>query len=321
MLAKSPYSISKKPLQEIKGRPKMTIRLLRTLIAVADARTFSAAAAVVHVTHAAVSQQMQTLEADLGSVLFNRDTRTPELTPVGKEVVRKARKLIADYDNLVPSILNDDGLSGVVSLGTLRTTLTGLTAQAMAGLTAKYPRLGLHIKPGLTGALLSEIERGHLDAAIVTKPHLMPVDISFRELAIEPMQLIAAVEETETDPIELLKTRPFIRFNRNAVLGTLIDNWLLSKRLRVSEVMELDSPEAISSMVHANLGVSIVPDLAVKAPNEMPVKRIPLGPDAPVRSLGLAFHKDQIKMQAIDEIFAALARVIAEPPKGGTSAQ
>lgn len=296
----------------------MTIRLYRTLIAIADARTFSAAADVVHVTHAAVSQQMQTLEANLGVALFNRDTRTPELTPIAVEVVRKARELVADYDNLVPSILADDGLSGGVTLGVLRTTLTGLTPQAMARLTAKFPDLSLHIRPGLTETLLTDITRGTLDAAIVTKPHLMPIDIRFRELAKEPMQLIAAVEETEDDPIALLTSRPFIRFDRNAVLGALIDNWLRSKQLRVSEMMELDSPEAITSMVHANLGVSIVPDLAVKPHDTMPVKRISLGDDAPVRSLGLAFHKDQIKMRLIDEVFAALIDVItAEQEKIG----
>jgi DNA-binding transcriptional LysR family regulator len=190
----------------------------------------------------------------------------------------------------------------------------------MARLTLKFPNLGLHIKPGLTGALLTEIGRGNLDAAIITKPHFMPADIRFREVATEPMQLIAAVEETIDDAITLLKTRPFIRFNRNAVLGTLIDNWLLSKRLRVNEVMELDGPEAIASMVHANLGVSIVPDLAVKAHIKLPVQCISLGSDAPVRSIGLAFHKDQIKMRVIDEVFAALKEVVAaQRPRAGTT--
>lgn len=288
----------------------MTIRLLRTLVAIADTSTFSAAANEVHVTHAAVSQQMQTLEANLGIALFNRATRTPELTPIAHEIVRKARKLIADYDNLVPSVLADGGLSGVVHLGVLRTTLTGLTPKAMVVLKTKYPNIRLRIQPGLTGTLLTEIERGNLDAAIVTKPHLMPPGIRFRELTLEPMQLIAATEESGTDPIELLTTRPFIRFNRNAVLGTLIDNWIMSKRLHVTETMELDSPEAIASMVHANLGVSIVPDLAVKSQDSIRVKRLPLGEDAPVRCLGLAYHKDQIKAQLIDELFNVLRQVI-----------
>ena len=290
----------------------MSIRHLRTLIAVADESTFSAAASIVHVTHAAVSQQMRTLEMDLSIALFNRTTRTPQLTPVGLEVVRKARRLIRDYDNLAASVLTDVGLSGVITLGALRTSLTGLTPQAMAKLKAKFPNLGLHIKPGLTGALLIDIERGNLDAAIVTKPHLMPVDILFRELAQEPMQLITAVEETENDPIVLLNTRPFIRFNRKAEQGALIDNWLLSKRIRVSEAMELDSPEAIASMVHANLGISIVPDLTVKSLDKIPVKRLSLGLGAPTRSLCLAYHKDQIKTRFIDEVFLALANVIKE---------
>lgn len=288
----------------------MTIRLLRTLVAIADTKTFSAAANVVHVTHAAVSQQMQTLEADLGISLFNRATRTPELTPIAHEIVHKARKLISDYDNLVPSVIADGGLTGVVTLGVLRTTLTGLTPQAMAVLKAKYPQIGLRLRPGLTGTLLTEIERGNLDAAIVTKPHMMPPGIRFRTLTQEPMQLIAAQEETGTNPLELLTTRPFIRFNRNAVLGTLIDNWILSKRLNVHETMELDSPEAITSMVHANLGVSIVPDLAVKPIDTIKVKQISLGEDAPTRCLGLAYHKDQIKTQLIDELFTALSSVI-----------
>jgi DNA-binding transcriptional LysR family regulator len=288
----------------------MTIRQLRTLVAVADSKTFSAAADVVHVTHAAVSQQMQVLEADLGISLFNRSARTPELTPVAHEVVAKARKLIADYDNLVPSVLGDGGLSGVITLGALRTTLTGLTPQAMAVLKLKFPQIGLHIRPGLTASLLADIERGNLDAAIVTKPHLMPEGVRFRELTEESMQLIAAIEEPDEDPIELLRTRPFIRFNRNAVVGTLIDNWILSKRIRVAETMELDSPEAISSMVHANLGVSIVPKLAVQPLESIPVKRLSLGPDAPKRTLGLAHRENQFKKQAIEEIFEALLNVI-----------
>ncbi|WP_425040978.1 LysR family transcriptional regulator [Primorskyibacter sp. S187A] len=288
----------------------MTIRLLRTLVAIADTKTFSAAAEVVHVTHAAVSQQMQTLEADLGIALFDRSTRTPELTPVAHKIVANARKLIADYDNLVPSALEDGGLTGVVTLGALRTTLTGLTPRAMAILKAKFPETILHIRPGLTGTLLADVERRSLDAAIVTKPHLMPVGVAFRELTHEPMQLIASHEEPLDDPIKLLTTRPFIRFNRSAVVGTLIDNWIVSKRIRVSETMELDSPEAIASMVHANLGVSIVPDLAVKPFDGIPIKRIPLGPDAPRRHLGLVYQEDNLKTRAIDELFIALNSVI-----------
>ena len=298
---------------------RMTIRLFRTLVAIADHKTFSAAADVVHVTHAAVSQQMQTLEAELGLSLFDRATRTPELTPVARQIVAKARVLVADYDNLVPSVLADGGLTGTIRLGALGTTLTGLTPQAMALLKSWFPQIGLHIKPGLTSALLADIERGVLDAAIISKPHLMPVGLVFRELTEEPMHLIAAADEAENDPIRLLHDRPFIRFNRNAVVGTLIDNWILSKRIRVVETMELDSPEAIASMVHANLGVSIVPSPAVRPLDGFALKRLGLGADAPTRILGLAYHKDQIKTQALEALFDALCSVIATAQSDGAT--
>lgn len=298
----------------------MTIRRLRTLVAVAETDTFSAAADVVHITHAAVSQQMQALEAELGIRLFDRSTRTPKLTQAAQQIVSKAKKLISDYDNLVPTVLNDGGLHGVIKLGVLRTTLTGLVPQAMAALKSRCPEIGLHIRPGLTATLFAEIERNNLDAAIATKPHLMPTGVAFREIAVEPMQLVAAMEEPGDDPVALLKTRPFIRFDRTAVVGALIENWLLSKRIQVNEMMELDSPEAIASMVHANLGVSIVPDLVVKPPDPVPVKRLCLGVDAPRRTLGLVHRKDQLKTQALEEVFEALLSVVRTANPGTNAA-
>ncbi|MFK7858397.1 MAG: LysR family transcriptional regulator [Granulosicoccus sp.] len=293
----------------------MSIRLLRTLIAVADSRTFSAAADRVHVTHAAVSQQMQTLESDLDITLFDRSKRTPELTPVAHEIVRKARQLIVDYDNLVSSVVDDDGLNSDVTFGALPTTLTGLTPQAMALLRNRFPQLRVHIRPGLTGELLSDIKRGRLDTAVLSKPHLLPLGVEFKELVTEPLELIASTRMAGDDPTSLLATQPFIRFNRNAVVGALIDNWFLSKRIRVSEIMELDSLEAIESMVHANLGVSIVAKRTVQPYNAIPLKRVSLGDDAPSRCLGVAYRQDYTKTRVIEELFTALRDVINESSK------
>ncbi|MEM8978295.1 MAG: LysR family transcriptional regulator [Pseudomonadota bacterium] len=299
----------------------MSIRQLRTLVAIADTKTFSAAARATHVTHAAVSQQMQSLEAELGVTLFNRAKRTPELTPLGHQIVIKARELIEAYDTLVPSVLADGGLSGTIKLGAIGTTLTGLMPNALAVLKAQYPQIGLHIRPGLTGPMLADIERGLLDAAIITKPQVLPSWIVFQRLTTEQMHVIASVEESETDPVRLLRERPFIRFNRTAVLGALIDAWIMSKDLMVHEAMELDSAEAIASMVAANLGVSIVPDTAVPAPQVAALKHLSLGTSAPTRVLGLVHHKDGIKTRALDGLYSALRTTLenAAPKKGRES--
>ena len=138
----------------------------------------------------------------------------------------------------------------------------------------------------------------------------MPIGLTFRELVVEPLELLAATEERCNDPLKLLVARPFIRFNRSAVVGTLIENWIQSKGIRVSESMELDSLEAISSMVHATLGVSIVPRRFVRPHEDIPVKHLALGPDAPTRSLGLAWREDRFRTGVINELLLAMQQVI-----------
>jgi len=288
----------------------MTIRLLRTLIAVSETKSFSEAAERVHITHAAISQQMKTLEDHLGVSLFDRSSRSPTLTPIARQIIEKARKIIEDYDNLAKPDQLEDIFNSEINLGVVPTTLTGLTPKAIGLLKSRYPNMKIHVKSGLTATLMADIGRGTVDAAIVSKPHLMPSKIAFHHIAEEEMKLLVQEDETETDLMVLFQEKPFIRFNRSEVIGNLIDNWIASKNIPIVETMELDSGEAISGMVSAGLGISILPEAVVKSGNESPVKRLSLGRGAPKRTLGLVYRNDNIKIHVIKALQDAIDQTV-----------
>ncbi|WP_281858378.1 LysR family transcriptional regulator [Litoreibacter halocynthiae] len=289
----------------------MSIRMLRTLIAVEENGTFSAAGEAVFVTHAAVSQQMKALEEGWGITLFDRTRRTPELTPVGRAIVTRAREIVAAYDNLLPSVLGDDGLRGNLSLGSVPTGLTSLIPFAITSIKARFPDLHIGVTPGQTKELLIDLERGVLDAAVITKPHVIPHNMRWAPISREPMELLTSLNVTSDDPFEILATHPYIRFTRKALLSDFIDNWLQEKNITVKDTMELENLEIISSMVHADLGVSIVPRRSVQPPNPLPLKHIPLGDDAPVRELGLMSLANTVKLRVLQEVEAELLNAVA----------
>ncbi|AUJ63529.1 LysR family transcriptional regulator [Aestuarium zhoushanense] len=289
----------------------MTIRLLKTLVAIEEYGTFSAAADSIFITHAAVSQQMKLLEEEWGVKIFDRSHRTPELTPVGRALVAKARKVIAEYENLLPSVLEDDGLSGELMLGAVPTTLTGLVPLTVSSLKNSFPKLHVRIQPGLTNDLILQLERGRIDAAIVSHPSHIPKGQIWNEVAKEDFQLLASQDTGSDDPFELLQTNPFIRFTRNAVVGSLIEAWLQDQKIHVDDTMELEGLEAISSMVLCNMGVAIAPRRCVQVMHPLPLKRLSLGPSAPHRILGVICRQDRAKTRAIEEVVDRLRQAAA----------
>jgi len=209
--------------------------------------------------------------------------------------------VVADYEGLVDSVIGDHGVKGELLLGAVPTTLTGLVPLAASMLKQEYPDLHVRVIPGLSHELIRMLERGSIDAAIVSKPSTIQKTHSWQLLAVEPLELLASTDTEGDDPMVLLRTNPFIRFSREAVVGELIESWLEGQGIVVKDSMELESLEAISSMVLSNLGVSIAPRRCVQNMNPLPIKRLALTHNTPSRQLGLLNRRDSTKSRIIDE--------------------
>ena len=148
----------------------LSISLLRTLIAISEHGSFSAAADHVCLTHAAVGQQMKRLEELFQVELFDRSNKSPQLNPLGLALIPRAREVVYAYEALFNDVTGDTQLSGELILGAVPSTIRGLIPQSMKKLIKSYPDLHIRVVPGLSGSLLEQVERGALDAAVLSTP-------------------------------------------------------------------------------------------------------------------------------------------------------
>ncbi|MCH2078180.1 MAG: LysR substrate-binding domain-containing protein [Rhodobacteraceae bacterium] len=288
----------------------MSIRALRTLIAVRRHGTFRQAAEVEHLTPSAVSHQMKQLEETWGLELFDRTLKTPKLTQAGLTLVEEAEGLVAAYDNLPAKVMARDELSGELILGAVPTTLVGLVPRGLAQLKALHPDIRVRIVPGLTNDLFLQLARGQIDGAILSKPDVLPRGLHLAEIISEDFVLLAPKEMSDETPRDLLRTEPFIRFTRDAVVGRQIEAWLQKRGITVTDAMELDGLDAISSMVAAGLGVSIVPRSIFAAQGDLPVARLTLEDTPPRRIIGLVNQANTSRSRMIDATRHALLQTV-----------
>jgi len=238
----------------------MSLRALRTLIAVAKFGSFARAAEAVCLTQSAVSLHIRSLEADFNASLFDRSRRVPVLTDAGHRAVERAREIVALYDGIGAELGESGELAGRLRLGVIQTALAEPLPAALAALRAAHPRLRVLVHSGMSAELAVRVDAGDLDAAITTepvKPH--PAGLAGTVLYREGFWMVAPPGNAGRDVGTLLQAHPFIRFDRRAWSGRTIDAELRRMRLRVQTEMELDSRDAILGMVASGLGVGVVP--------------------------------------------------------------
>jgi DNA-binding transcriptional LysR family regulator len=278
---------------------------LKTFIAVTQYGTFSGAGARIGLTQSAVSAQMQRLEEELGFALFDRTGRSATLNDAGRETLALAEEMMTLYARLSQrgAVAAE---SGMLRVGAIASAQVSFVADALARFRDDRPGWRIRVVPGVSLALLGQVDSGELDLAVIIKPPFaLPSELEWRTLVTEQFVLLVPKKLTRGQRgwRELLNSEPFIRYDRTSFGGRLVDRFLRRSRLNVHDVIELDELQAIVQLVARGIGVALIPKSAGLGKWPVGVAALELGEATFQREIGLV-QRPRHSRQAVADVLA-----------------
>lgn len=289
----------------------MNLRQLRTLSAIRKHGSFAAAGEHIGLSQSAISVQMQQLEQSLGASLFERGSRPVALTPEGAQISGIADEVLGRLAQ-IERIASGSETPGSVTLGFVPTTVQYLLPRVLEALRETWPELQVRVRSGLSGELSAAVARRELDYALLTAPVVEIPELEIITVAREPFYVIGPASRAGVDSdAELLRSMPYIAFNRRTWVGQHIAARLQQRGIHVNEAIEIDSLEAIENLVSGGFGVSIVPRRLHHPVTTEKLAQIPFGSPVETRQLVLARHILE-PQSALD---ASIRRIFSDLPR------
>jgi LysR family hydrogen peroxide-inducible transcriptional activator len=302
------------------GHP-YTLRQLQYAVAVAETLSFRQAAELCHVSQPSLSVQLAQLEVALGVLLFERDRRRVLPTEAGKELVRRARQILIQADDLIRAAKQlGDPLTGTLRMGVIPTISPYLLPRITPALRLRYPKLTVNWVEDKTDAVLRQLDAGKVDAVLIALEADIG-DVEREVVARDPFVLA-------TPPGHPLgaKHAPATPHDLNGVNVLLLDDghcfrdqalaFCSSAKARELE-FRATSLSTLAQMVAGGGGVTLLPELAV--PTEagrasLSVRRF--ASPAPFRTIALAWRKTSPLGGALTQIAGTIRE--AYPGEKGT---
>jgi LysR family transcriptional regulator, low CO2-responsive transcriptional regulator len=247
----------------------MEIRQLRSLIAIAETGTFTAAARRLKVTQAAISMQIRQLEDELGVQLFVRAPKRVRPTEAGETLATRARAILREYDSAIEELASLAASTHQrLRIGTASTRVSAAPLPSiLQRLKAQYPQAEVTVVSGTSEKLVRQILAGDIDVAFVSLP-VEAADIETEALEKDALVVIASPDhplaKRRVVTAALLAAEKLILSESGGNTRRLIDAFFSEARTKPSIAMELGRQAAINRMVEQRLGVSIAPIGAVR---------------------------------------------------------
>ena len=286
----------------------MNLRDLKYLVALADHKHFGRAAEASFASQPTLSTQIKKLEEEMGVQIFERQPRAVLLTATGEAFVARARAVLREVDAMRELARGArDPEAGSIRLGMFPTLGPYLLPHVVPALRQRFPKLELLLIEEKTEDLQAQLERGELDAIVLALPAAGDA-LGVAELFDEPF-LLALPRERASEfpgPIEISDLR-----NREVLLLEE-GHCMRAHALSLCELgggtersgFRATSLETLRQMVAANVGLTLLPKLAVMPPvaNNDHVLLRPFREPAPSRQLGLLWRKSDAREALMHEL-------------------
>jgi DNA-binding transcriptional LysR family regulator len=240
----------------------MDISALRIFLAVADERSFSRAAAKVHLTQPAVSQTVRRLERALGEQLFDRSSKSGTLTDAGTMLHNYAQRLVR---------LAEETESAVRELRDLRRgrVLVGANEAAVHTLLpligrfrARHPGIAIDVRRIPARQIAAEVQQGSLDFGALTfhpsEPGLLDVTIGSDELVLLLPRTHALAKRKQVS-MEEVAGESVVAHNDPSPARERVLRLFEERRVPLNIVIALPSLDGIKRAVELKLGVALLP--------------------------------------------------------------
>ena len=275
----------------------MNLRDLKYLVALADHRHFGKAADASFVSQPTLSTQIRKLEDELGVALVERAPRKVMLTPVGREIVERARRIVAEVEQLGEVARRSrDPEAGTVRLGIFPTLGPYLLPHVVPRIRKRFPQLELLLVEEKSDVLLQRLREGTLDAALLALP--LHDDQLHAEFLFEEPFLLAVPEShplANHGPLALddLSSQTLLLLEDGHCLRDQALDVCRTAGAGENGGFRATSLETLRQMVAANVGVTLLPSLAVKPPvaQSDAIRLLPFRDPQPSRRIAMVWRR------------------------------
>ena len=266
----------------------VSLRQLELFAALPNFATLSAAAAHLHISESALSQAITVLERTVGEQLcVRRKARGLTLTPTGQQFAKRARRIVAETQELVLGAGLGQELHGPVKLGCYSTFATNVVPELLEEFPKLHPGVRMEIMVGTNEELLSALEAGRLDVALVYDVSL-PVGYRRRKIYATELEVHLhpdhPLASAGTVDLPDLAHQPYIQFD--ATPGTVnVTDAFAARGLEPSIEARVSEIGLVEALVGRGLGYGLLmsrPNAATTSLEGRPIVIRPLDPPVTV---------------------------------------
>jgi DNA-binding transcriptional LysR family regulator len=276
------------------ARINFDLHQLDAFVAVAECGSFRAAADHIHLSAPALSRRIDTLETILGARLFNRTTRTVELTPLGKVFLERARAALDDLESAMLGITDiAASRSGRVTVACVPSAAIHFLPSVVRSFSERYPLIRIRVMDEASSLVLASVVSGESDFGISFMGSQMP-GVTFDPIHTDPFVLALPrthpMAARKTLDWSELMTERLIAVARSSGNRQLLDDALAKAGINPSYRFEVSHIATLLGMVDAGLGLAAVPRMALPASHATLIGVVLRKPSV-TRELGLATRR------------------------------